>query len=249
MKYSKKFKTKLQKAHELLTSDKIQEALETYLELFKEQSDNVTVLIGMAQCYAELGEVDKALDILDVILSEFPQYEMAVLFKAQILGEDDRVNDAIIFLEGKIKGGFNDPEGYALLGELFQLDDKPILAITAYKSALGFYTLGDRRAINNNLAYCYFDISNYKKAIDIYDELLSVDPEDLVVLHNKALLLREINDSSESLKILKRVTELNPEFLDAWINLGDLYQELGDKDRAQECLDKAKEIFLNQSDK
>lgn len=247
MKNKQLFATQKQKADELFDAGKIEESFVIFQKLHHQQPSNVAVLLGMAQCLVVLGKPDDALDILDAILTEIPDLDIAILFKAQYLGEADRVQDAIQFLEGKIKSGFNDPEGYAVLGELYQKDDKPILAITEFQNALGFSSLLDRIAVSCNQANCYAEIGNYKKAIKIYDELLKINPDNLVVLTNKALLLKEINDLSECLKILLRVTSLDPEFLDAWIILADLYVALGADDKSKECVDKIKELIAKQN--
>lgn len=246
MKNNQLFEGQLKKADELFDAGKIVEALAIYQKLHQQQPTNVSVCLGMAQCLAELDEIDDALDILDIILTDFPDLAIAILFKAQYLGEADRVEEAIQFLKGKINSGFNDPEGYALLGELYQADDRPILAITEYQKALGFLSLLDRIAVSSNLANCYSEIGNYKNATEIYDDLLKINPDNVVVLYNKAMLLKEKNELSECLKILLRVTSLDPEFLEAWINLGKLYKELGADDKAQEYVDKIKELITRQ---
>ena len=227
MKNNQLIEAKRQQADKLFDAGKFDEALKIYQELLKKRPKSVALLLGKAQCLAKLGEIDKALDILDLIISQFPDFDIAILFKAQFLMDEDRVQDAIQFLEGKINSGFNDAEGYALMGELYQLDDRPILAITAYNKALGFPTLVDRKSVTNNLANCYSEISNNKRANEIYDELLKINPDNVVALYNKASLLKEKNDSPECLKILLRVTKLEPEFLHAWILLGTLYDEMG----------------------
>ena len=48
--------------------------------------------------------------------------------------------------------------------------------------------------------------------------------------------------SSESLRLLNQVTEIDPYLSKAWIELADLYDAIDAKDRADECRARVEEI-------
>ena len=85
MKNKQLFAAQKQKADELFDAGKIEESFVIFQKLHHQQPSDVAVLLGMAQCLVVLGKPDDALDILDAILTEIPDLDIAILFKAQYL--------------------------------------------------------------------------------------------------------------------------------------------------------------------
>jgi hypothetical protein len=64
---------------------------------------------------------------------------------------------------------------------------------------------------------------NYGDAINLYEKVLDLDSSDLRALNSKASALAKIGDKPQSVSILEKITRLDPNFADAWYNLGVEY--------------------------
>ena len=77
------------------------------------------------------------------------------------------------------------------------------------------------------------------EALNCYDEVLKVNPKNDVILNDKAILLIRLDKCEESLIFTKRATSINPEAVEAWVNMGIALDKLGQYQEASETLERA----------
>jgi tetratricopeptide (TPR) repeat protein len=77
------------------------------------------------------------------------------------------------------------------------------------------------------------------EALNCYDEALEVNPNNDVILTDKAILLIRHERCEESLIFTKRAISINPEAVEAWVNMGLALDKLGRHQEASETLESA----------
>lgn len=75
-----------------------------------------------------------------------------------------------------------------------------------------------------------------REALDCYDEALKSNPDNDVILNNKAIALISLDKCTESLICIRRVISINPQAVEAWINMGVALDNLGHHHEASEAL-------------
>jgi len=236
--------TQKQKAIKLIREGKHEQAFPILNSLIntKKTRDDVQVLTAFAHCHSAFGYPNEALFYLDVALSIDENYLHAQFLKGCVLGDIGKYQEGIVLVKGAIKDGLDDFEMYANLGALYQDSGEFNSAIDAYEEALSFSTIVDPEVIENRLANCYSELDQFSEAIKIYDKLISNNCRDTFTLYNKAVASEKMGKSSESLRLLNQVTEIDPYLSKAWIELADLYDAIDAKDRADECRARVEEI-------
>lgn len=92
-----------------------------------------------------------------------------------------------------------------------------------------------------NLGYAYRQSREYDRALDAYGEALARGirgPEDVHI--NRAVILSDhLHRTADATVELQTAVGTNPNALAAWINLGGLYDDLGNSDAAREAYEAA----------
>lgn len=81
-----------------------------------------------------------------------------------------------------------------------------------------------------------------KKAIEMFDRALKLEPKNAVVLWNKCYALWLMEDYKESEKAGRKAVKVAPDSPEAWLNLGAAIIKLGNKEEAAKCWEKALEL-------
>ncbi|MBI9066332.1 MAG: tetratricopeptide repeat protein [Salinivirgaceae bacterium] len=80
---------------------------------------------------------------------------------------------------------------------------------------------------NNNILYrlgnLYFYIQDYKNSMKYLNESKEIDPYFAPVYFTKALVLKELGDTAQAVKNLQIAVEREPDYYDAYMQLGLLY--------------------------
>lgn len=77
----------------------------------------------------------------------------------------------------------------------------------------------------SNLGLAYYGIKKYDLALTAFETALVIDPNSWETRYNFALALDAANYPNETVLELKKVTQQNPEYADAWLELGLIYDE------------------------
>ena len=102
--------------------------------------------------------------------------------------------------------------------------------VQSYKAALA----RDPRDLEANigLGNLEFDSGQWQKAIDYYSRALAIDPTNADVRVDRAVAYHATGQNDTAKKDLLRVTREKPTHKNAWLNLGVVNRELGDRSGA-----------------
>jgi len=81
-----------------------------------------------------------------------------------------------------------------------------------------------------------------REALDCYEQALKTNPDNDVILNNKAIALITLDKYEEALVCTRRAVVLNPQSVEAWINMGVALDKLGRHHEASEALENAVEL-------
>ena len=92
------------------------------------------------------------------------------------------------------------------------------------------------------LADLYFETSQFKEAVQIYDKALAVNPACADCMNDKGLALFYLGDSLSALASLDQAVTADPGYTHAWLSKGFVLISLGRLQEAIEPLNKVKEL-------
>ncbi|MEF9476155.1 MAG: tetratricopeptide repeat protein [Candidatus Mariimomonas ferrooxydans] len=88
----------------------------------------------------------------------------------------------------------------------------------------------------------YFESKRFQDAIDIYERVLKLNPDDVDTYNDLGLALHYIGKSDRAIDTLRRGTEVNPSFQRMWLSLGFVLTATEKNDEAKKALKKAFEL-------
>src|SRR6185437_8542547 len=88
----------------------------------------------------------------------------------------------------------------------------------------------------------------YQDAITAFDHVFALDPQAVWARQNLALCLDKLGRRDEAVIQLKRALALKPNYGTAWLTLGQLYEQSGRTNDAEQCYSAALTNRVNQAD-
>jgi tetratricopeptide (TPR) repeat protein len=123
------------------------------------------------------------------------------------------------------------PEVWAMLGNLFSRDKIHDKAIEAYKKALELQRGNADTLVR--LGNAYFDSEDYEAAITTYTEALAIDPSNADVLTDLGVAYRRVNRPEKALNAFRKATDIDSMHASSRYNQGVvLFHDLNDKEGA-----------------
>jgi tetratricopeptide (TPR) repeat protein len=86
--------------------------------------------------------------------------------------------------------------------------------------------------ISAKIAMLYFNIKDFKKAIEYMNKAIDLNPSNSVYWYNKGVILYNMSDYQSAAKCYETAIELNPKDREAWTYLGSSYSNLSRFDKA-----------------
>ena len=74
-----------------------------------------------------------------------------------------------------------------------------------------------------NLASQHYQKKNYQVAINLYNEILKVEPNHVVVFSNLGLAFNELGEHQKAIDCFNKAIELNSNYVNAHNNLGLIF--------------------------
>jgi len=99
--------------------------------------------------------------------------------------------------------------------------------------------------LNRRKAKLEYYRGNLDKALEYFERVLDIDPNDEEALNGKAAVLGDQEKYEEAFELLDKVLEINPNFSYAWNTKGAIYLELKNYEEAIKCFNKAIEFNPN----
>ncbi len=88
----------------------------------------------------------------------------------------------------------------------------------------------------------------YEEAATAFQRVFELDPEAVWARHNFALCLEKLGHRDEAIAEFKRTLKLRPRYGTGWLALGQLYEEIGRTNDAEQCYGRALTNRVNQAD-
>jgi len=205
--------------------------LEQKISLLKKKEEKVKTQIKLVRCYLESGKLDVAKKNVSLILKSFPQNNLSQLFDVAHLFSLAGEEEVACSIYKKILQVFSGEEGKVALclfkiAKIRQKQGKIKEAISLYEKIVGMLkekSLKDFSEKENtliNLADLYYFIGEYKKAVKLYLEALTLYPKD----ESDAWLVYQIGNCYRHLDLVERAEkfyrDLNERFPESvWANL------------------------------
>lgn len=96
-----------------------------------------------------------------------------------------------------------------------------------------------------NKGVSYYLSQKYKEALDSFKKALEIIPIDRNTLVYLAAINERFNNDVIAIEYLIRVTESNPEDIEAWTNLGVIYKKINELEASLDCYNNALKINQN----
>jgi tetratricopeptide (TPR) repeat protein len=118
------------------------------------------------------------------------------------------------------------------LGIVYGRLDKPEKALKELMTATSLKPENDM--IKINLSVFYQRQKEYKKSEEVLNDLISKNPKDVRFYYRRGLLYREMGDYNAAIREFIRTTELSPDIINPYEELGNIYaSRLKDIERAK----------------
>jgi tetratricopeptide (TPR) repeat protein len=193
----------------------------------------VDVRLMLAGIHAVNHQLDRALREYDQVLKIDPLNDEAAVFKAQVLGEQERYGEALHFLRGFTKKVSDSAAVWFFVGKLEYLEGRPDAAVRAYRKAL---------EIRSGFAQASFALGvlletrgAVKKAIEVYEVQLE-DRFDLPVAGRLVTLYLKANLPLAAMRVLQSMAAVDPEDLNTRLRIGLLHMQRENWSEAKKAL-------------
>ncbi len=94
----------------------------------------------------------------------------------------------------------------------------------------------------DNQANKAFESGDYRTAAELYQRVIDLAPHKVEPHNNLGLTLHYLGRSAEALEILKRGTELQPDFQRIWLTLGFVQSGVGNVQEARQAFERTLEL-------
>jgi tetratricopeptide (TPR) repeat protein len=214
-------------------------------------------LMAKAAALLSLNREAEALLAFRRVLGIEPDNETALRASANILVRQTRWREALEPVESLLRKRPNDSSALELKGDLFSHLGRRPESLAAYEGAqaLDPSNANLRQKIEEvrvdvpgllSRALIASASGNYPQALNLFDDILEVEPSNVNALIGKAVAYRRSGKIQEALNCLDLVLSIQPANASALLNRGTLLAEKGDLEAAIESFDKL--IGLSPSD-
>ncbi len=196
------------------------QGLEVFRTLYHKYPDEGEVLIYFIEGLVTENHIDEALEYLN----EVPETPEKLMLEADLYQQINMLEVAIDKLEAAHEIQPNDPIIHFALAELLYFDGQYLRASREYDTVLesGEYEVNGINLFSR-LADSSLQSGNYQDALNWYDEINEQEmvPEDYL---KKAVAYEKNDRTQEAIKITKTLLNKDPDFIQAYYYLQQLYE-------------------------
>ncbi len=199
--------------------------------------------LGLCYCFVEQGDLDRAMDQLNRVLSLEPHNPEALCELAYILSLRGQRPGARAALECAIHHNPACARAHKALGYYFLQEDDLERAISECRAAVACDAGYDLAHVE--LAVALARTGELDQAVDSMSQALQIAPERPDYYYSLAALLRETRRLPDALEVLTSGLELDPENGDMLEAAAEVALETGDMPRAIGCAQKLLRVNRN----
>ena len=158
-------------------------------------------------------------------------------------GNNGQLEKAITDLKAAIELNPNSSDNYNNLGLYLGENKMYDESFASFEKALAIKPAFDKAYYNRGNIYA--QKNDFRSAIDNYKKALSINPSYADAYNNLGNCYAVIGIKDSCLYWFNESVKLDPSNGKAWVNLSITYRNMGDTLKANECLQKARELGLN----
>jgi len=158
-------------------------------------------------------------------------------------GNNGQLDKAIVDLKAAIALNPNSSDNYNNLGLYLGENKMYDESFACFEKALAIKPSFDKAYYNRGNIYA--QKSDFRSAIDNYKKALSINPSYADAYNNLGNCYAVMGVKDSCLYWFNESVKLDPSNGNAWVNLSITYRNMGDTIKANECLQKARELGLN----
>ncbi|MBN1951980.1 MAG: tetratricopeptide repeat protein [Bacteroidales bacterium] len=166
-----------------------------------------------------------AKDAIERALKQHPSSSAIKLRLAQAYVQNGKPSKGLHFLREIEALEGNNSDFFLLKGTALNVLGKREEAHTAFDRAIQL-TLDGKDDMILSIAYSYINTRHYKLAIRYLKLAFEVNPKNLGVIHELALIYEKVDQLTESINYYKKYLDLDPYAEHIWFNMGMVYSSL-----------------------
>ena len=185
--------------------------------------------------YIDSGRLALAKKAIKLALDQHPKSVNLLLMKAELFTFEDKFEKAMELLERLKALEPNNEEIYILIANIYSKQDLHFDAIEILKEALDF--ADDLIEIHSIMGMEYLFLEDFENAKESYIQCLENDENDYTALYNIIYCFDFLDQNEEAIVFLKDFLDRQPYCEVAWHQLGKIYFENKQYEKALEAFD------------
>ena len=189
----------------------------------------VIILFLLSSCGSDKKSVksnttgNEALDQLNVLIEKDSTDHSLYFERAKLYYENSFYDGAIQDLERAISLDSLNPEYYHLLSDSYMDNYKSKEALRAIEECIELFP--ERIPSLLKLAETELILKQYDNSLQTCSNILTINPMEAEAYFMMGMNLRSTGDIARAKNAFRKATELDPELIDAWIILGQLFED------------------------
>jgi tetratricopeptide (TPR) repeat protein len=205
-----------------------------------ELEPGVEARLDLARAYTKKRVGKLAEPLFREILKEEPSNRAAKLGLADLFAAQGKFADAETVLKEMIGSDPNDAHALMRFGLMKSRMQRPNEALEPLERAVQVNpSLLDARAELGFLLFRADPSANAGRCVSTMNDILTTDDRHALALHYRGQCLFTRGDKAKAEESFKSATRIDPNLGQAWLNLGDLYEQQGRKDDARKAYEQA----------
>ena len=200
----------------LLTNDLTNQAVKAF------QDEDYKLALKSFEQILEIQEID-------IVKADNPvAIDTVIIFNPGLAAFNAQDYDkAIKYYSESAKHGYSGARSYSLVAQAYQAKQDTLGALNALKE--GFEKYPEDNMILESMIQIYMDLDKSGEAMKYLEMAIQRDPTVPRYLFAQGALYEKMNDEEKAIETYTKAIEVDPEFFDAYYNLGALYYNKGVK--------------------
>lgn len=208
----------------------LEEAENSYKSILKKYPDYLQAKHLLGVVSFQLGNPDKAIELLEDTVSSKPDFLDAQNNLGNIYFQCGKFENASSIFKRIIQINPNSASAYFNLANVFIKTTQTNNAIQNYEKALSLKP--DYAEAHNNIGTAYLTLESTEQALEHFEQAVRTAPGFADAYNNAANCLKKLSRYEEAINYYNQAIKLKPDFVIAYSNLGNIYQELGNIENA-----------------
>jgi tetratricopeptide (TPR) repeat protein len=168
-------------------------------------------------------EEDDIFKVLTEQIDKNPNNGELRYLRAKYLNDTERYDEAIIDMRDAVLLDSTQARYYHLLSDLFMDINNSSKALITIRTAGKLFP--DSILTQLKLSETLFILKEYQESLLTINEIIRKQPQNAEAYFMLGLVFRETKEEAKAINALQTATELDPSLVDAWILLGNIWEE------------------------